>query len=82
MWILGRSLPLLVGSLVQPGDEYWVKFIKITQFLFAPLLQEDDLAILQELIMDHHQQFIALFPHNSVTPKLHYLLHMPRLIHL
>lgn len=85
MWLFARTLPSLVGSFIPPDDENWenfCKFISITQLLFAPRLRLNDLATLQELIMSHHQQFVGLYPNHSVIPKLHYLIHMPRLIYL
>ena len=84
MWLLGRSLPALIGSLVPTDDRRWecfCLFLSITQLLFAPRLLDDDLAILQDHIMNHHQSFVALYPNDSVIPKLHYLIHMPRLIY-
>ena len=82
MWLLSRSLPLLIGSLVSPDDEYWKNFclfLNIAQHLFAPSLTENDLAVLQENISIHHHQFIALHPSNTIIPKLH---HLPRLIYM
>ena len=84
MWLLGRYLPLMIGAEIPSDDEHWKSFtllLQIMQYLFAPKLSEDDLAILEEMIMDHHHRFISLYPAHSVIPKLHYLTHMPRLIH-
>ena len=84
MWLLGRYLPLMIGAKIPSDDEHWKSFtllLQIMQYLFAPKLSEDDLAILEEMIMDHHHRFISLYPVHSVIPKLHYLIHMPRLIH-
>lgn len=83
MWLLARHLPLMIGAEIPIDDEHWMSFtllLQIMQYLFAPKLSEDDLAILQEMIMDHHQRFLSLYPTHSVIPKLHYLIHMPRLI--
>jgi hypothetical protein len=69
----------MIGSFVPPDDQYWENFctfLTITQYLFAPRLTEDDLAVLQESIMNHHQEFVALYPSNSIIPKLHYLIGM------
>ncbi len=84
MWLLGRYLPLMIGSTIPDDDEHWMCFtllLHMMQYLFAPKLSDNDVAVLQEMIMDHHQRFVSLYPDNSVTPKLHYLIHMPRLIH-
>lgn len=82
MWLLGRLLPMMVGDQVPTGDEYWLSFLDvlhITDLLLAPELTEDDSAHLATLIADHHQLFKQLYPHASITPKMHYLIHMPRL---
>ena len=74
----------MIGSMVPDDDEHWANFtllLHIMQYLFAPRILEDDLALLQEMITDHHQGFLGLYPAHSVTPKLHSLIHMPRLIH-
>lgn len=84
MWMLGRFLPLMIGADIPADDEHWMNFsllLRIMQYLFAPRLSEDDLAVLQEMIMDHHHQFVSLYPTHSIIPKLHYLIHMPRLIY-
>lgn len=74
---------MMVGDKVPSGDDHWLNFLdmlQITDLLLAPGLCEDDVSLLAVLISDHHQQFKALYPHASVTPKMHYLVHMPRLI--
>ena len=82
MWLLGRLLPMMIGKKVPPGDEHWVNFLDlldIVDLLLAPELTEDCVAHLSTLIMDHHNQFCQLYPHASVTPKMHYMVHMARL---
>ena len=84
MWMLGRFLPLMIGADIPADDECWMSFsllLRIMQYLFAPKLDEDDLAIVQEMIMDHHHHFASLYPTHLIIPKLHYLIHMPRLIY-
>lgn len=83
MWTLGRYLPMMIGCEMSLDDEHWRCYcilLNIIQYVFAPRLEENDLAILQMVIQSHHENFIALYPDNSVIPKLHYMLHMPRLI--
>ena len=48
--------------------------------LFAPEILEDTVGCLQEMIVEHHSQFVKLYPEFGVIPKMHYTLHMPRLI--
>ena len=83
MWLLGRLLPQMVGHKVPDDDDHWINFIDllwIVDLLLAPELTEDDAVHTATLISDHHLQFKILYPHASITPKLHYLVHMPRLI--
>ncbi len=80
MWLLGRLLPLAVGPKVPADDERWVNFIllmKIVGYLFSP---KDDAAYLQALISDHHEEFCRAYPEASVMPKMHFMVHMPRLM--
>ena len=74
----------MIGEMIPEDDEHWMCFtllLNIMQYLFAPKLTEDDLAILQDMIMEHHQTFVSLYPDQTVIPKQHYLIHTPRLIH-
>ena len=47
----------------------------------APVITHDEVAYLQVLIQeDHHTTFRDLYPDAIVIPKMHYIVHMPRLI--
>lgn len=83
MWLCGRLLPALFGFAVPEGDDRWenlLVLLKICEYLFAPVLSSDDLGYLKVLVHQHHCEFVRLYPDNSVTPKLHYMVHMARLI--
>ena len=83
MWLFGKLLPLMVGYKVPEDDEHWANYLdllKIVDYLLAPALHEDAVAVLGALISDHHLEFKQLYPGASITPKMHYLVHMPRLI--
>lgn len=83
MWLLGRLLPMMVGQHIPEGDEFWENYLlmlSITDLLLAPKITEDEVAYLQILISQHHTAFAELYPDASVIPKMHYMLHMPRLI--
>ena len=72
----------MVGKRVPHSDEYWTNYLDlldIVDLLLAPELTEDNVAHLSVLVADHHKQFCHLYPHASVTPKMHYLVHMARL---
>ena len=83
MWSLGRLLPFMVGRFIPQEDEYWENYLlmlQITDYLLAPEITADEVAHLKILIEMHHTSFVSLYPDCSVLPKMHYLVHMPRLI--
>ena len=83
MWLLGRILPAMVGHFVPEDDEYRQNFLllmQITDYLLSPWITQDDAAFLQCQIAEHHQQFVQLYPSRSIIPKMHYIVHMPRLM--
>ena len=83
MWLLARILPAIVGRFVGKDDEKWsnlILLLHITGYLFAPRLTSDEADYLAFLIEQHYQTFCDLYPDESVVPKFHYMVHMPRLI--
>ena len=83
MWLLGRILPLIIGDLVPEDDDKWLNYnvlMEIVDRLFAPQISEDSVAYLAVLISDHHNAFVKIYPNESVIPKMHSMVHMPRLI--
>ena len=82
MWLLGRILPIIIGDLVPEGDPYWENYLlimKIVDILFSTNLHEDLFGYLSHLIFCHHSRFTELYPNESVIPKMHFMVHMPRL---
>ena len=83
MLMLAKLLPLAIGDLIPDDDEFWACFLimmEIMSYLFSPVLSEDHAAYLQVLILNHHSKFREIYPNESVIPKMHYMIHMPRLI--
>ena len=83
MWLLGRILPLLIGNKVpehEPKWENYLSLMKIVDLLFAPTINEDLVGYLSRLIEEHHDEFKKLYPNESVIPKMHFMVYMPRLI--
>ena len=83
MWLLGRILPAMVGHLLPIDDQHWTNFLlllQIVDYLLAPSVTVDECAYLQILIQEHHQQFVKLYPGHNITPKMHYMVHMPRIM--
>ena len=83
MWCLGQFLPTMIGHWVPNDNENWQEFLlflEILDILFAPELLPEDVALLSVLIEDHCREFKVLYPLSSFIPKMHFMLHMPRLI--
>ena len=83
MWLLGRTLPAMIGHLVPEDDEHWqnlMLLLHIVGYLLAPRLVPDEADYLQMLIDDHHSAYKTLYPDETIPPKFHYMVHMPRLI--
>ena len=83
MWLLGRLLPIMIGKKIPEDDDNWSNYLvllEIVDLLFASEITEDEVCYLSTLILDHHTELCKLYPQASVTPKMHYLIHIPRLI--
>lgn len=83
MWLLGRVLPFLFGKYVPTDDDRWkcyLMMLAISGLLLAPEITRDEVGYLGMLITEHHQNFTEVYPNASVLPKMHYLIHAPRLI--
>ena len=82
-WLLGRLVPFLVGEQVPEDDRHWQNYLLLLQILdllLAPEITVDEVSHLNTLIPEHHSEFVNIYPDSSVIPKLHYLIHTPRLI--
>ena len=83
MWTLARFLPLVIGHLIPEDDEHWENFLcllEIMDILFAHRVSLDLCGYLEVLISEHHSTFLNIYPHASITLKMHSLIHTPRLI--
>ena len=83
MWCLALYLPLLIGTCVPEDDEYWnllCLLLQIVRIVFSPTINTDQVPYLQMLIQQHHEKFKELFLECTVIPKMHYMIHMPRII--
>ena len=83
MWCLGRYLPLLIGDLVPEDDEHWANLLNLCQivdYIFSPKCTIGILDHLDHLIQLFLSQFVSLYPDETITPKMHYLIHYPSCI--
>ena len=56
----------------------FIRLQQINVLCFSPVASERTYTSLVQLIADHHRCFVKLYPDQPVTPKLHYLVHLPR----
>ena len=66
---------LLIREYIPEKDERWtlyLQLIDIVDILFSPYITKDYAIYLSTLINDHHDNFCH--------PKMHFMIHMPRLI--
>ena len=80
MWCLGRFLPLLIGDLVEEENPYWENYLAhadIVDEVFAPVTSVDRTEYTAMMIEDFLHDFKELYPNRPLTPKMHYLVHLP-----
>ena len=83
MWLLGRILPLLVGDYIPDDSQHWANFLlimEIVDHLFSPQTTEDQASYVARLITEHHREFDRLYQEHTILPKMHFMVHMPRLM--
>jgi len=83
MNLLSHILPLVIGYYIPEDDEYWLLFLQmmeIVDLLLSPNTSNDHAVFLATLINEHHQEFCRLYPDKSIIPKMHFMLHMSRLM--
>lgn len=81
--MLCRLFPFVVADLIPHSDEQWDSYLvmlQIADYMFAPEITHDEVSYLAVLIENHHSGFSHLYPSASFLPKMHYLVHAPRLI--
>ena len=83
-WLLGRLLPQIVGKFVPDDDAHWRCYSDLLKILVicTPVeVTEDSISTLTLLVEDYLVRYTALYP-GTMTPKLHYLLHLPQQMEL
>ena len=79
-WCLARYFPLLVGDMVPTNDDKWTHYLlllRIIELTFAPVITIDQTCYLKMLIEKFLMEFKHLYPARPLTPKMHYLVHVP-----
>ncbi|KAL3249610.1 hypothetical protein MRX96_055828 [Rhipicephalus microplus] len=81
-WCLFRFFSLMFADIVPKQNEHWEVYLllrSIADITFADKIPHDHLAYLQDEIRFFLSSFAALYP-GAIIPKLHFLIHYPRLI--
>ncbi|XP_041960308.1 uncharacterized protein LOC121718930 [Alosa sapidissima] len=81
-WCLFRILPFLIGHYIPQGEVHWDIYLKcraIGKVIFSPSIRKGVIPLLCQQIGEFLSDFQSAFP-ETFTPKLHFLIHYPRLI--
>ncbi len=80
MWLLVRTLPLLIGHYIPVGDECFCLLLEILDICTDHVCTLNAVGYLKTLIEEHHSLFQSAYPHASIIPKMHFLIHYPEQI--
>ena len=83
MWELFHLLPFVIGTDMPNNDTHYACFMllnDVASILFSPIIAKDQIPLLKLLIKEYLEKFTILYPHRPLTPKFHYLVHVPNLI--
>jgi hypothetical protein len=71
-------LPFVLESLeVNACVQFITELIVIVQIVFAPVISIATVSRLKSLIENHMKRWKELFADHNVTPKQHYMIHLP-----
>ena len=83
IWELFYILPFVIGKDMPPDDAHYACFKQlndIATIVFSPVIADDQISLLRLYIEQYLDQFTSLYPQQPLTPKFHYLVHIPSLI--
>ncbi|KAH9382804.1 hypothetical protein HPB48_023364 [Haemaphysalis longicornis] len=82
-WCLFRLLPQIFSSSVPEGNLKWEVYLllrEVADIILAYEMPADALAYLETKIQEFIRTFVECYPNQRLIPKLHYLIHYPRMI--
>lgn len=82
MLTFAHFFPLMIGDMVERGNDVWKFVINLIEMLDLLLLSEYtnlDLINLQSRISYHNQKYVELFS-DTLKPKHHFLIHYSRIV--
>ena len=83
MWNFSILLPLIIGYKIPVDEPSWSCYrllLDIVRYCTAQLTSVDSAEHLAALIDQHHREFKKYYSTVSITPKLHYMVHLPGLL--
>uniref|UniRef100_A0A147BPB1 Uncharacterized protein n=1 Tax=Ixodes ricinus TaxID=34613 RepID=A0A147BPB1_IXORI len=84
-WCLFRLFPQIFASSIPEGNEHWEVYLllrEVVDIVLADELPAQSLSYLEVKIQEFLRAFVACYPSVQLIPKLHYLIHYPRMISL
>lgn len=80
---LCRLLPLMVGSFIPQDSKEWqvlLKLLDVVQYCMSKKVTRALTIFLADLIEEFLTMYFEAFPHVSMKPKAHYLVHYPEML--
>lgn len=76
-----KYLPFCIIRFVGNENRYYqliMQMLSIVLTCFSPVVSENTTRQLEDTIETHLKQFKELFPNVNITPKMHYMIHLPK----
>ena len=73
----------MIGDKVDGDNDLWecyLLLLEITKYCTARITFVSSATYVAALIEQHHRAFRKCYPEINMTPKLHYMIHFPRLL--
>ena len=83
LWCLIRYLPLMISDLIPEGNEQLellLLLLECMDFIFSPEVTVGETVFLKQIIKDHHDYFLTMYPDRHLKPKHHFMTHYPQQI--
>lgn len=80
-----RLFPFIIGEFVEPSCDHWSCFLilwDICNIVCAYEVSQDDAVQLAWIVEMYLEEFHTLYSEAPITPKMHFLVHLPRQIML
>ncbi|XP_064473436.1 uncharacterized protein LOC135388062 [Ornithodoros turicata] len=81
-WCLFRLMPLILGPIVPEGNDKWELFLtfrELADIILAEKMPSECPQYLEDKIEEFFMMFLPKYPNARVHPKLHYMVHYPRI---